>query len=283
MKDTKRLKGRRILIIDDDPVCRAVYRLAVEHCVSDALILEVADGVEAIAEMTKVTPDLILADLALPGIDGRRVIRELKASRAGYDVPVLALSSVALSATDIHPLLSGVFPVSKPVVREDLEQMILQCLTKKRVLPDFAPAEHETERYADFDIDAMEASVGCDHQTQLVVLGIFMDNVERRRRLLEEIRTRSISFHEARVNAHGILGSARVVGAPRLSRRLAALVHSLAEDDQMMVTLCAQESIEELERVALRMQAYIDRLTRNVSIEIIERFRIRQRDMGGPQ
>lgn len=283
MNESRGLAGKRIVIIDDDPVCRAVHRAAVEHCVPAAVILEAADGVEAIAEVMSERPDLVLADLAIPNVDGRRVIRELKASRERCDVPVLAISSVALAPTDVHPLLSGVFHVPKPVVRDDLEQMIVQCLTKKRVLPDFSPSRQEVERYAVFDLDAMEASLGAERDTQLVVLGIFMENVGRRMILLDEIKARNFSFHEARVSAHGILGSARTVGAARLAMRLETLVAALADDDQMVVTIYAKESMEELERAARRIGAYLELLSRNASVELINRFRNPQSNPDSPQ
>jgi len=274
--------GKRIVIIDDDPVCLAAYRSVVRQCVPDVQIVEADDGVSAIAAVMAERPDLVLADLALPNVDGRRVIREMKASRSRYDVPVLVVSSVRLDGTDVHPLLSGVFHVPKPVVRDDLEAMICQCLSYKRVLPDFSPGSQVVERYAAFDLVAMEASVGFDRQCQLEVLSIFMDNVGRRLVLLDEIRCRRASFHEARVAAHGMLGSARMVGANRLAYRLDTLVKSLADDDQMLVELYSKESMDELETAARRVRDYLELLARNASDEILMRFRTRQKDSDAP-
>ncbi|MEV7420218.1 response regulator transcription factor [Streptomyces sp. NPDC089919] len=78
----------RILVVDDDPTVAEVvtgYLHRAGHRVEHA-----ADGPAALAAATAGTPDLVVLDLMLPGIDGLEVCRRLRAERP---VPVIMLTA----------------------------------------------------------------------------------------------------------------------------------------------------------------------------------------------
>jgi DNA-binding response OmpR family regulator len=79
-----------ILVVDDEPAIRALVRAALaEHDV-----IEAADGPSGIEAASTGEPDLILLDIALPGMSGLEVCRRLRASPATSRVPVLVLTGL---------------------------------------------------------------------------------------------------------------------------------------------------------------------------------------------
>jgi two-component system response regulator MprA len=79
----------RVLIIDDDRALRAALRRALTLAGYDVDV--VADGEEGLAHIAERSPDAVVLDLGLPGLDGLEVCRRLRA--AGDRVPVLMLTA----------------------------------------------------------------------------------------------------------------------------------------------------------------------------------------------
>src|SRR6187551_3838577 len=79
---------RTILIVDDDPHIRQLLAFAFGKAGLDTI--EAGDGEEALAQVERRSPDLVLLDINMPRLDGLEVCRRL---RAKGDVPILFLSS----------------------------------------------------------------------------------------------------------------------------------------------------------------------------------------------
>src|SRR3978361_2249872 len=76
-----------ILIVDDDDVVRAIMRAELE---ADGFeIFEAADGVEACKSCWSQLPDLVIADVIMPRMDGFTLCRELRANPVSQFVPIL--------------------------------------------------------------------------------------------------------------------------------------------------------------------------------------------------
>ena len=89
-----------ILMIDDNPGDVALTRRALERCKIANVLNVVADGESAIAYLKRregyedsVTPQLIMLDLNLPGMDGREVLEAIKADPALRSIPVVVMTS----------------------------------------------------------------------------------------------------------------------------------------------------------------------------------------------
>ena len=78
-----------ILIVDDCVEQRDLYELALE---SDFEIVTAGRGPEAIALASAKTPDAIVLDLRMPGMDGLEVCRHLKRDAVTSDIPVIVLT-----------------------------------------------------------------------------------------------------------------------------------------------------------------------------------------------
>jgi two-component system, CitB family, response regulator DctR len=85
----------RVLICDDEPSIRLLFRTAFEQ--EGAEVVEAVDGDECIAMACSSQPDLVILDLFMPNRDGLSTLPELKRCRP--DAPVLVVSAHA--AVDI--------------------------------------------------------------------------------------------------------------------------------------------------------------------------------------
>jgi two-component system, OmpR family, response regulator MprA len=95
--------GERVLVVDDDaPVRRMLERsLTAEGYVVEAA----ADGGGALAAVERAVPDLIVLDVAMPGLDGLAVTERLRG--AGITVPILILTARDAVAERVAGLEAG--------------------------------------------------------------------------------------------------------------------------------------------------------------------------------
>jgi len=70
-------------------------------------ITEVESGEEALAAVPKQRPDLILLDIQLPVIDGYTATRKIKANPAHRSIPIIAVTSYALSGEEKKARAAG--------------------------------------------------------------------------------------------------------------------------------------------------------------------------------
>jgi DNA-binding response OmpR family regulator len=84
-----------ILVVDDDPAIRLLLRMELNAEGHD--VLEAGDGAEAIERMAQWSPELVLLDLMMPGVDGWQVLRSLDGR---IEPPVVIIS--AKPATGSH-------------------------------------------------------------------------------------------------------------------------------------------------------------------------------------
>ena len=80
----------RVLIVDDHTIVRAGIRLLLQAEPDIEVVGEAGDGQEAIAQTEALQPDVVLMDLAMPGISGLEATREIR--RRWPQVQVLALT-----------------------------------------------------------------------------------------------------------------------------------------------------------------------------------------------
>ena len=82
---------KTILLVDDSRVTREVLKVFL--VARDIAVLEAADGVEALAKARESRPDLVVADLRMPNLDGCGLCEALRADLRTRDVPVVILTS----------------------------------------------------------------------------------------------------------------------------------------------------------------------------------------------
>jgi len=85
----------RILAIEDDRDTREMYARMLKDQGHEAILA--ADGVEGL-QLLDPKPDLVILDLALPGMDGYEILRTMKADPTTDDIPVLVVSAKRFEA-----------------------------------------------------------------------------------------------------------------------------------------------------------------------------------------
>ena len=83
--------GAKVLLVDDEDQLRRVMRDLLERDGYD--VVEAADGVEALDQVDRHAPDIMVLDLNLPGLDGYGVLSHLRSRRATQHLPVIVLTA----------------------------------------------------------------------------------------------------------------------------------------------------------------------------------------------
>lgn len=118
-----RISRPLILVVEDYDDAREMYRDYLEHC---GFRVETAqDGREALEKARRLTPQLVLMDLSLPGIDGWEATRALKADPATAHLTIVALSAHAPAAEGQQARAAGGDGfIAKPCLPQDLAEQI---------------------------------------------------------------------------------------------------------------------------------------------------------------
>ena len=117
----------KILLIEDNEMSRDMLERRLQHRGYDVVFA--GDGEKAVDMAATESPDLILMDMSLPGIDGWEATRRIKAARESADIPVIALTAHAMAGDRDKALAAGCDDYeTKPVEMERLVEKMQQLL-----------------------------------------------------------------------------------------------------------------------------------------------------------
>jgi two-component system cell cycle response regulator DivK len=104
---------QRILVVEDNEDNRRIVRDLFTSAGYE--LLEAVTGEDGVALARRERPDLVLMDIQLPGFDGYEATRRIKADPGLAGVPVVVVTSYALSGDDVKAMAAGADGyVSKP-------------------------------------------------------------------------------------------------------------------------------------------------------------------------
>jgi two-component system cell cycle response regulator DivK len=98
--------NKRILVVEDQEDNRQIVRDLLAT-ITDYDVTEAENGEEALAAVAKERPDLILMDIQLPIMDGYEATRRIKADPATRAIPIIAVTSYALSGDEAKARAAG--------------------------------------------------------------------------------------------------------------------------------------------------------------------------------
>ncbi len=124
----RRLRGIRILLVDDNAVNRQVVKLFTAHL--SPKFVEAVNGQQALDRLHDQSFDLVLLDVHMPVMDGKEAIRRIRATAEAWrDLPVIALTADAMSGDREKYLSLGMTDyVSKPLDQRELTAKIAAAM-----------------------------------------------------------------------------------------------------------------------------------------------------------
>jgi len=118
---------KRILVIEDNEDNLYLIRFILKE--NGFEVIEARDGAEGIELAINKKPDLILMDIQLPDINGMEVTRRIRASEADSDIPIIALTSYAMTGDREKALATGCTAyIEKPINTETIMAEIKKYL-----------------------------------------------------------------------------------------------------------------------------------------------------------
>ncbi len=119
--------AKRILVVEDDADNR---RIVVKVLTVEGYeVLEATDGRSALATARTEHPDLIIMDLAMPGLDGWQAATQLKADPRVADIPIIALTAFAMRGDEERAREAGCDGyLSKPCRPQTIREVVRRYL-----------------------------------------------------------------------------------------------------------------------------------------------------------
>jgi PAS domain S-box-containing protein len=120
-----RLDELRVLVVDDDPVAREVVRTVLSR--AGARVAEASSTAEALSEISRAAPNVVVSDVEMPGEDGLSLMRRLRSRPVadGGSIPAIALTAYALPADRQAALEAGYQEhLAKPIDTAHLVEVV---------------------------------------------------------------------------------------------------------------------------------------------------------------
>ena len=120
-----------VLIVEDDRGTRLMYSEHLSHC--GFRTADAHNGFQALAKAQELRPNVVLTDLAVPGMDGFEFCRALRRLETTRDIPILAVTghSEYLDDPDRFRLAGIAQVLTKPcppdVIAHELKRLIGAC------------------------------------------------------------------------------------------------------------------------------------------------------------
>ena len=123
---TQPLAGKQILIVEDEPVFRSLLDSWLSSLGAETLVAD--DGVSALEQLNNASPDLMICDIAMPRMNGLKLVEHLR--NKGDQMPVLVISATDNMADIAKALRLGVQDVLLKPVKDlnRLKETVFACL-----------------------------------------------------------------------------------------------------------------------------------------------------------
>ena len=121
---------KTILIAEDNPTNRELLRELLE--IRGYSVTEASNGEEALAMVERTSPDMMLLDIGMPGLDGFAVVRSLRENPRFSSLPIVAVTAYAMQG-DRDKIMNSGFDgyLSKPVSSQLLTQEIERLKSRR--------------------------------------------------------------------------------------------------------------------------------------------------------
>jgi DNA-binding NarL/FixJ family response regulator len=202
-----------VMVVDDSPDTLSLLTDALEA--AGITVLVAIEGAQALAMVERVTPDAILMDAIMPGMDGFETTRRLKRTHVSH-VPVIFMTGLTETEHIVDAFAAGgVDYVTKPIVPDELLARLRVHLANARMAHGARTALDAFGRYL-FATDTSGRISWCTPQAAKLLASAFADFAADDWRLPAEVR----DFLRARPNRHASPPDSLEIAAPDGHRRL---------------------------------------------------------------
>jgi len=120
---------KHILVVEDDNSLSVLLRLIMKVQQEDWDVTSAATGLEALSQVERSKPDLILLDIMMPEMDGLEVARRLHGDERYQDPKIVILSALSDPDTQRKAQEAGVLEYwTKPISPDELREGMLRVL-----------------------------------------------------------------------------------------------------------------------------------------------------------
>ena len=218
------MPGTPILVVDDAPVNRKLIRLLLTHEGYDVRTAERAE--DALEMLSNYRPELILADIQLPGMNGLDMTRKVKANPLTSSIRVVALTACNMKDDRENALRAGCEDyISKPIDTATLASKLRLLLSRPPVKLPVVAETPESEAILGFS--------GAEFES--LRRRFLNEGADRSRQLLDSLNSGLDTVRAAR-QFHEWTGSAALLGHPEISN-LARNAEELVREEPVNVSL----------------------------------------------
>jgi len=199
------MENKRILVVEDEKPIRQMMCFALER--AGFTVSEAEDATAARVSIADLPPDLVLLDWMLPGVSGAEFARELRASDATSELPIIMVTARTEEEDRVRGLDLGCDDyVTKPFSKSELVARIRAVL--RRALPG---GEDERIEWEGLVLDGLSQRVSASGKpvhlgpTEYRLLHFFASHPERvytRAQLLDRVWGRNVFVEERTVDVH---------------------------------------------------------------------------------
>ena len=164
----------RTIIVDDEPLARRGLELRLREAPDIEIVRQCANGREAIAAITELSPDLMFLDIQMPGLSGLDVIAQVPQQSLPMIVFVTAFDRFAIQAFDAHALDYLLKPVDGDRLTRALDRVRAQWHQQQAVAQreQLMALLAETSGKGEIEADALAAAAGRAVRRHATVLPI---------------------------------------------------------------------------------------------------------------
>ncbi|MGE5470118.1 MAG: response regulator [Bacteroidota bacterium] len=121
-----------VLVAEDDPTLQALYRATFEHWQLPIRLRIVENGFDGLLQVGARKPDVLIADLMMPGMDGFEMIRHLRANPQFSGMDIIVVSAISRDEISQRGLPADVTLFGKPIPFHEIKGFILGRLAARQ-------------------------------------------------------------------------------------------------------------------------------------------------------
>ncbi len=114
-----------ILIAEDDPALQLLYQLTMESWELPIKLRIVSNGFDGLLQVGQQVPDILIADLMMPGMDGFEMIRNLRANPQLARMDIIVVSAIEHEEIERKGLPTDITVLGKPIPFHEIKGFLL--------------------------------------------------------------------------------------------------------------------------------------------------------------